>query len=308
MTSEDWGGLWEYVSTCFVASALSSRRAAQQLRMCLTLRDPTLLEMFSCEEMQIWQPWNILWFHFWLYEMCISRKMKLVCVGGWEGGRKTLPKWKCHFHVFKDLRFFFAFENNFHFKSFSHFISIGTLHPQRWKWHFSLHIKWNMSFKIKRDVSFCKLLTRRAWILVSQIYQWCWKAAWALILHYCSSLYVLEWLWPGPSHSTAMSWPGIHLRWLLSMVEVNESCLQSLEQRALVQNSVGQQEKTDPFSILGSHTCPTSSDFHASVPQSLLSSHQYLSLPSFHGKDALWHMALAQCRACPMKCITDWNE
>lgn len=71
----------------------------------------------------------------------------------------------------------------------------------------------------------------------------------------------------------------------------------------------GQQEKTDPFwSIFGSHNCPTSPAFHSSMPQPSLSIYQYLSLPSFHGKDALWHIALAQCRAGPMKCITDWNE
>lgn len=71
------------------AGELLCQETFQQLRMCLTLRDPTLLEMFSCEEMQTLQPWNILWFHFWLYEMCISRRMKCVCVGG--GGR---VEWK----------------------------------------------------------------------------------------------------------------------------------------------------------------------------------------------------------------------
>lgn len=210
-----------------------------------------------------------------------------VCVlGGWEGGMKTLPKWKCHFHVFKDLRFFFALENNFHFKSFCHFISIGTRHPQRWKWHFSLHIKWNMSFKIKQDVSFCKLLTRRVWILASQIYQWCWKAAWDLILHHCSPLYVLEWLWPGPRHSTAMSWPGVHLRWLLSMVELNESCLQSWEHRALVQNSVG----------VGSKRKLTLSPFLVHIPaQPLLPSmHPCLSLCSPFTRISLFHLFIGR--------------
>lgn len=153
------------------AGELLCQETFQQLRMCLTLRDPTLLEMFSCEEMQTWQPWNILWFHFWLYELCISRRMKCVCVGGVGGWNENTPEVKMSFPCFQRLEIFFAFENNFRFKSFCHFISIGTRHPQRWKWHFSLHIKWNMSFKIKQDVSFCKLLTRRVWILASQIYQ-----------------------------------------------------------------------------------------------------------------------------------------